>query len=158
MPEEGWLYRYFNRDWAALRFQPLAFLFLWLGTWHVLWTDNYPPIELSQVIGAWAYGGWIGLSLGSPVLLGAAYLAMRSNRYAKYVGLWLRLAADFGQAVAVGVFLAAWIVQRGAGENDYRLYLFFTAVSVLVFLVVMVVRDVWQLVVVERLATRLEAT
>ena len=135
----------------------MAFLFLWLGTWHVLWTDNYPPIELSQVIGPWAFGGWIGLSLVSPPLLCAAYLAVHSrNGYAKYVGLWLRLAADFGQAVAVAVFLAAWIVQRGAGVNDYRLYLFFIAASVQAFLVVMVVRDVWQLVVVERLATRLE--
>lgn len=151
-----WLYRQFSTDWAPLRFQPILFLVCWLGTIHVWATDN-PPIGFAESLGHWGWPMWLTLSLSAPVMLAAAYAAVYlGSGYVRYMGLWLRLGANLGQLAALSAFLATFISQRGI-SNDYRLYFLFLAAGIVVFLVLMIVRDVWQLALTERIAARIRS-
>lgn len=106
---------------------------------------------------------WVGLSLACPpMLLVAHQLIKKYPGRLRYFGLWLRLAADIGQLAAV---LAFWILLITSTPNALidldpntatEYYALKIWLAVIVFMVLLVIRDVWKIALTERVANKLE--
>lgn len=157
-----WLARQFSTDWTPLRFQPILFLSCWIGTWLAWLVETSDAgARLSDgfaaALGPWGWPAWLALSLSTPIMLVAAYACVYAGSgYTRYMGFWLRLGADAGQLAAVVAFLVTFADQRGV-TNDYRVYFVTLSIGIVAFLLVMVIRDVWQLLLAERIASELRA-
>lgn len=156
----AWFIRQFSTDWTPLRFQPILFLAAWGGTWGVFLAD-FPEkdelaVGLTESLGEWGWHGWLALSFTAPVMLMLAYsFVYLGSGYLRYFGFWFRLGADCAQLAAISAFLMAQGSWYRGVDNDYRVYFLSLCIAVLAFLVIMVIRDVWQLMLTERIASRL---
>lgn len=149
--------RVFTHDsWHRVAYQPVLFTFLWGAAIRVAVSDQ-PGIPIDAVVSAGADEIWLTLSLVCPPLAFLSWFLILKSRLprASLIGLWLRLAADMGQFVAllvfhiVSLFLA---VQRNAEIQVYYRYL---TGATLVFVFLLALRDIWSLLLTERLATRI---
>jgi len=147
-----------NSAWHTVPFAPILYLFLWGAVLRIVWDDSVPaPFE--QTLTRPAETAWITLGLVSPVAaLAAWWLIMRSTwKRSSLVGLWLRLAANVGMVTAVTSFhIADGLRSWRMGEDAADFYSRYIAAGVMVFLFLALLRDVWALVLTDRLAKQLE--
>lgn len=150
----AWATRMFAADWPTVRFQPVLFLFSFISTLHVILTDNI-PIGFDDALGGLSFTAWAVLGVTSPPLLLVAWLCIRfGTRYTRLLGFWARLVADAGMTTTIVTFLITFVTQRGL-DNDYRLYGLFLFAAVTVFMVMMIGRDIWHLILINKVANRL---
>lgn len=153
------LNRYFSINWRILPFQPILFFFIFLAALIISIDDTSAPLWVTDPV----FVMWVGLSLACPpMLLVAHYLIKKFPGRPRYFGLWLRLAADIGQLAAVTAF---WILLVTTSPNALidldpstatEFYALKIWLAVIVFMVFLVIRDVWKIVLTERIANRLE--
>lgn len=130
--------------WHRVAFQPLLYLILWGAALRIVITDNV-PIPFAEELSRVAEHAWAVLSLICPPLaLLAWWLMMRSTAAgAALAGLRIRLAADFGQFVAILVYHLATVFHAGAiGLSETNLYARYIVVASMLFVAGLVVRDI----------------
>lgn len=95
--------------------------------------------------------------LGCPPLFVLAWwLIARSGRLT-LAGMWLRLAADLGILTALVTWHVATVAGRIPTHTESRIVSRYIVGATLVFVVALVIRDIWDLVKVERLAYDIRA-
>lgn len=142
---------YFASSWAAIRFQPILYLFMF-GAAVRLRHKGTEPAVFEMVLRRDVYDTWLALAIFSPMVALAAWVMIekRSGRW-RFLGMWMRLAADIG---AVTVMLSYHAVsafsQRQAGET--QIFARYMIGAILIFVCALMIRDIWTLIVTERLA------
>lgn len=141
-----------RRSWWVLPLQPIfAVTMLVAGVVAAI-----PGIDFDTFhdrLGAVAGHGWLTLGVMCPLMTLLSYwLILRHPGRRRYLGFWLRLGGDLGQFVVVAAFAMLHVSDTGSDEDVYVAVWFG---GVLVALLMMVVRDVWELVLTERLAARI---
>ena len=140
-------------DWRKIAFQPMLYFFLWLGALTLLIFGGFFTDQPTFIYHSSLFWTWGGLSLFCPPLaLVSLHLVTSPSGRKKYFGLWVRLAADVGQFVALVVYLA----QRFR-VDDIHIYGQFSVVSCAVFVGHLVGRDVSRIISVEQLASKIES-
>ena len=141
----GWTAR-FTESWGALPAVPILYGTLLLGAIQVSVFDPIPGGPDDIATEWWASLSWRILSIMSPVLAFIAWwLINRRSGQTRLFGLWLRLAGDLGR----------WLEDRGE-YDDPRIYFTYALTGVLIFVGMLVIRDVWILVQVEEITRELE--
>ena len=139
--------------WHRVPFQPILYFFLWAATIRIVVVDDVIPIPFKEELGESAETTWNILSLICPPLsLLSFWLMFRSLLpRAALAGLWVRLAADVGQFVSLLTFHIANALATGWGDES-AIYSRYINGAVLAFVLLLVVRDVWALLITDRLA------
>lgn len=144
--------------WHRVPFQPLLYLMIWGAATRIAWDESVPaPFE--QTLSPGAELAWVLLVLlCPPISLAAWWLIMRSSwPRSSLIGFWLRLGSDVGIAVALFTFhiadgLDRW---RAGGEDPADFFSRYITAAALCFMVLVVVRDVWALLLTGRVARSL---
>lgn len=143
--------RYFTqRPWPVISFSPILYLFVF-GSIVRLWVTLGEPPPFEKAIGPGSYGIWLAMGAVSPIMaLIALVLVERKQGIWRYQGMWLRLGADIGM---FSVLLAYHIsVSLYVPLTEVRIFTRYIIGAVLVFTLGLIVRDIWTLVVTERIA------
>lgn len=120
---------------------------------------NSRPIQFESLGGHWVYHAWTLIGVTAPPLAGLAWwLRCKCQDWKKssYWGMWLGFSADVLMfSVLLTFHLAGLICSQCAGleETIFRRYLTAFAMT---YVLLHVVRDVWQLVFNERVASSLQ--
>ena len=135
-------------------FEPMLYLALWLSAVIIIIVGdiwNVPPVLADTDSGA-HFLAWSLLSLICPPLaLIASRIIGSAGAAWAYRGMWLRLAADSGQAGG----LAAYTLLR-LEVGDFHVLPVATMLACLLFVVHLVFRDVGALINVERVTRQVE--
>lgn len=143
---------YFAMNWARIPFQPILYTFLFIGALLVIGFDvDYPAFEDTPHV----FWQWIILSVICPPLSLASWILIKWHPgRPRYVGFWIRAGSDVGQLFSVTAFIAAISPQIDYVASELYAAEIFSAVWW--FILILVIRDVWKIVVTERVATVLE--
>jgi hypothetical protein len=148
----GWANR-FSDTWGSLPAVPVLYFFMFLGTVQIIATST--P---GQVLHApyWVSMLWRGSALCSPMLVVLAwYLVTHRAGRQRLFGLWMRFAGDFGQAIALAVFLTMRLAYTPV-HDDAHIFLMYIVGGVFTFVTMLVIRDVWILRRVQEIAAYIE--
>jgi hypothetical protein len=140
--------------WHRVPFQPVLYLFLWGAALRIVW-DEQVPAPFQQTLSTEAENLWIGLGLVCPILSALAWWLIMHAGFCRssLIGLWLRLAADIGMLTAIFVFhIADGLDSRLFGEQPAEFYSRYITAATLVFVFLVIVRDIWALTLTSRLA------
>lgn len=149
----GWADR-FTDTWGALPAEPILYFFMLTGLLQIIITPR--AVSQSTLTPIWISDLWRISGLVSPLLCVLAwYLVNKRTGRARLMGLWVRFAGDFGQAIALAVFLVIRSTSFPV-DDDAHVYLMHIVAGVLFFVCMLVLRDVWILVKVEEIAAHLE--
>lgn len=131
---------YYDRDWRPVLFQPILALFVFaVGIRLAIWTA--PPPPFAAVLGYDFYEAWLTLAIGCPLAMAAAWAMIRSSGRAGVFGRGLRLAADIGLFT---VLLSYHVVSAQTGVlTESRVFVRYVFAAVLVFVLELIVRDLW---------------
>lgn len=143
--------RFFTaRSWQVIPFSPILYFFVF-GAVVRLWTSPGEPPPFERAIGPGSYGVWLTMGVMSPIMaLIALVMVERKRGIWRYQGMWLRLGADIGM---FSVLLAYHIsVVAFISPTEVRMFARYLVAAILVFILGLIVRDVWTLVVTERVA------
>jgi hypothetical protein len=130
-------------------FQPILFACLFLGTLLGMLTAlpeelNYPLYLI------WLLGSLVAL----PTYFVSLWMIVARPGQPRYVGYWLRFIADVAQGASMVCFII-WGTQlaRGLPEIPFiTVYLSWILFAVVIFMALLVVRDVYRLIMEGRLA------
>lgn len=148
-------HRVFSHDsWHRVPFQPVLYFFLWGATVRVFITERNAPIRF-ELLTVYAERTWLALGLLCPPLTLLAWWLIRrcQKHWSTLVGMWMRMIGDLGQFIVLVVYhilMVAYphIIEVPDGEIFFR----YLTGSCLVFVFLLFVRDVWALVLTERVA------
>lgn len=143
---------YFALNWARVPFQPILYTFLLLGALLIVLFDiDYPAFVHNSRL----FIQWIALSVLMPPLALLSWILIKFHPgRPRYLGFWLRAAADVGQIASVSAFIAVVSQQIDPIASEIYAAQIFSAVWW--FLLVLVIRDIWKIVLTERVATAIE--
>lgn len=147
----NWGNEFFAVNWRWIPFQPVLFLFSFLGALLVIGLDlDHPTFPNSLTF--WL---WITLSLICPPM---AFIAFRMIEHhpgrPRYIGLWVRFGSDIGQFASLTAFLT--VVSQNIDLVAAEIYAAEMLAAIWWFLILLIVRDSWKLVLTERVAVALE--
>lgn len=142
-----------DHGWHRVSYQPVLYLFVWGAALRVAITSD-TPIPFDVVFSPYVETAWVPLGLICPPLAFLAWWLMghkcRLPRSA-LAGLWLRLAADAGQFAVLQIFfIVSFAVDPHSDES--HVYSAYILASAMLFMLIVLVRDVWSLVMTEKLA------
>lgn len=147
-----------DNGWHRVAFQPVLFLFLWGAVIRMVVSDRLPPVPLDSVFNGYVEGMWVALGLACPPLALLAWcLIAHCSRWHRstLAGMWLRLGADLGMGALLVIFhIVAVSAELTAGESG--IYMRYIMGAILFFTVMLVLRDVWSLMMTEKLAGVME--
>lgn len=145
--------------WCRVPFQPILAVVLWASALRIIITDGLPPYRVNILIGEPGEHIWAGTAVAAPLMLGSAWWLIRKCRWQKstLAGMWIRFGADVAMfAVLLTYHLANVLTMPHELRQETVLSRYLTA-AILVFQMLVIVRDVWALILVERLAKTIEA-
>ncbi|AYB70692.1 hypothetical protein SEA_JOIEB_60 [Mycobacterium phage JoieB] len=147
-----WSNEYFATNWARVPFQPVLYMFLFLGALLVVSFDlDYPAFEEHSVV----FWQWIALSLICPPMALSSWILIRWHPgRPRYVGFWVRLGADAGQLASLSCFLT--VISQDIDYIASELYAAEIFSAVWWFVIILVIRDIWKLAITERLAAAID--
>jgi hypothetical protein len=149
----GWAER-FADTWGALPAEPILYFFMLTATLQIILTPR-PATGAPSATPVWVSDLWRTTGLIAPALcLIAWYMINKRAGRARLAGLWVRFAGDFSQAIALSIFLVLRIANTPV-DDDAHVYLMHVVTGVLVFVAMLVMRDVWILLKVEEIAMHL---
>lgn len=149
----GWADR-FTDTWGALPAEPILYFFMLTGLIQIIAT---PKASTGQITDTpiWVSDTWRISGLVAPLLcILAWYLVNKRTGRQRLFGLWVRFAGDFGQAIALTVFLIIRSTNVPV-DDDAHVYLMHLLTGVLAFVVMLVLRDVWILLKIEEISAHL---
>lgn len=141
--------RYFAIDWRIVPFQPILYLCLFVGAVlvHTVSTDH-PSFTGSTFF--W----WVTLSTICPPLAFSSWVLIHwFPGKPRYFGYWMRFAADFGQFCSLSAFLTA--ISATINPIAAELYASEIFAAAWLFIVLLLIRDAWKLVLNEQIAGRI---
>ena len=137
-------------QWPVIRYQPILFLFLWIGTFHVVLPGG--GNASINALGGIAWVIWLVTGFACPpLLLLSWWLIDKQQGRWRYRGMWIRLSADMGELGVIFTFLWARLLSNDP-PNDARVYGWIAITSMAVFMVFLVGRDIVMLSTVEHIA------
>ncbi len=158
----GNLSAWFGVPWRFVPAQAVLFVFVWIAGVHVIATPNNEQIGFLEAgLSSRVYIAWNILILVSPCLVAISYMLIRYSRgHFRVAGFWVRLGGDFGVMSALSALIWTRIAVLTATPDDRvgdsPLFSLISLSGVTVFTAMLIVRDIGAIVLLERLATRLE--
>ena len=144
---------FFSSPWRVIPFQPILYFFLW-GAAVRLWANQSAPPNFDEVIAHGFYGVWLSMGIVGPVLaLVSWYLIRKRTGRWRFLGMWARLAADITVSVVILAFHVVNVSTRSPTES--RIFSRYLLGASLLFVLILIVRDLAALVLTERLAGRI---
>ena len=141
-------------SWPAVRFQPILYFFLF-GAALRLWREPSAPLNFDQVITPGFYEVWLGIGVGAPILsLLAWWLIHKRSGRARYVGMWTRTSAD----LLVFVYLLSFHIVsalHSVNPSESKIFTRYILGAAITFVITLIGRDVWALMITERIAWRI---
>jgi len=143
----------FDQTWVIIPSQPILNVFIFLGTLMVILVDA-PPISFEALmIGPWVFVAWCAMGTASPVGTAIAHhLIYRHQKKTRLFGFWLRAGSDIMMLLALTAYLVAKFLSP---FDDASVYSTSILIGVWIIQTLLVVRDLWALVLIERTASRL---
>lgn len=142
---------FFNTNWRLVPFQPILFFVLWCVTIRIVISDKYEPIHF-EALGGLAYGTWAVIGMVAPVMvLISWFLIYKKEGKPRVVGMILRTGGDTAMLMAVLAFHLADMFETGP-FTEADIYERYIVASVLLFLLFIVIRDLWSLHINEKKA------
>lgn len=143
----------FDQTWVIIPSQPILNSFIFFGTLLVILVDAPPIYFEGLMIGHWVFIAWCAMGIASPIGTAIAHhLIYRYQKRTRLFGFWLRAGSDIMTLLA----LTAYIVARFLSPfDDASVYSISILIGVWVIQTLLVVRDLWALVLIERTASRL---
>ena len=156
-----WGARAFTADpWHRVAYQPILYLFLW-GAAARVWLDNDEPAIPFNVLASGVDHIWLFLSLFCPPLALLSWLLITGRvvrwRKGALAGLWTRLGADVGEFAALLTYHVVTLRAAVMREAEVQVYFRYITGATVLFVAALVVRDVWSIVAVERIAADMRA-
>ena len=150
-----WGNTFFDRPWRLLAFQPVLYFFIW-GSAIRLTIDQDPPPNFAVTIAPGFYDVWLTLGAICPLIaLLSWFLIQKCSGRKRFLGMWFRLSADLGILTTLFTYHIVNVFNDAPSES--RIYGRYLQGAILIFTIGLVVRDVWTLVIVERLAGRIHS-
>lgn len=150
----GWTGQ-FADSWGTLPAVPVLYTAMLLGTLHITVARHGTVVgEISTP--AWVSDVWRVSGFISTLLVVAAwYLVTHHPGKPRLFGLWLRLIGDFGEAIALSVFLLIRL-HYAPIDDDAHVFLMYIVGGVFTLVCMLLVRDAWILLRVQEIAARLQ--
>ena len=148
----GWELRVLTENWIPIRFQPVLFFFFAVAIIHVL-VFRLPPTSFIELVGPVFTWMWIVLALVAPPLLLTAWCLIRRGGRRAFLGYWLRLSADLAQLCSFTAYFSALLQDPEPEPED--LYAVIVLSATVVFLVLLVLRDVVKVGLLEKISIHL---
>lgn len=144
---------YFNSGlWPAVRFQPTLYLFIWAASVRLAISQAEPP--QFDVIAHNFYVVWLVLGIGGPVLsLLSWWLIEKRRAHWRYAGMWLRLSADIQVFTVMFSYHLVHVLDQNPSEA--KVFGRYISAAAMAFVLMLIIRDVWTLVVTERVAVQI---
>lgn len=147
-----WAANQSRRSWWLLPLQPVFALTVLIGGIVAAW----PGMEFATFhdrLGVAAAHGWLALGIITPLMtLSSYWMILRRSGKTRYLGFWTRLGGDLGQFFVLAVFALLHASDTGSEED---IYVTVGLGGALLALLMMIARDVWELVWTEIVAGRL---
>ena len=145
---------YFSSSWAPIRFQPILYFFMF-GAGIRLLHKGTEPHTFEEVLRSDLYGAWLGMVILAPVvaLLSWVMIEKLSGRW-RFIGMWLRLTSSIGSLTVLTVYHAVIAFHQG-DTGETQIFSRYMIGSILIFVCSLLIRDIWTLVITERLAGRI---
>ena len=137
---------YFDEGWRTIPFQPVLYLFLWGATFR-LWIEPSTPLAFEEVLGNTSfYGIWLAIGIACPpmALLSWFLIQMVSGAW-RLRGMWFRFAADIGVFVMILSYHITVVIVNPSNES--RIFSRYVVAAAMVFVLGLIVRDAWALVI-----------
>jgi len=153
----AWGNRVFSEnDWHRVAFQPVLYLFMWAAIVRVIVTQA-EPIRF-DAISPWLYGVWAAGGIVCAPLAGVAwYLIVKSRwRFGSLFGCYLRLGADVGMLLTLLAFHLVRVMCHQCHNLEENIFSRYMIASLLMFLLSLVVRDLWAIVSITVIAKRID--
>lgn len=155
----AWINKYFiGKQWPLVPFQPILYLFIFSAAVR-LWIDpDTPPafggIVVDEANADHFYDMWLLIGIMGPILsLVSWFMIAKGSGKTRFVGLWARFASDIMVATTITAYhITAAIVDN---DSESRVYARYVQGGVLFFVLCLIVRDVWTLILTERIAGRI---
>lgn len=140
-----------HKPWPIVPFQPVLFLFLWAASIRLL-LSNRPPPDFTHIAGGPGfYNLWLGMGIIGPMMaLASWFLVKKRSGRTRFIGMWVRLGGDIVTFTSVLTYHVSLALEYWGTEE--RIYARYAQGAVLVFMMSLIVRDIWMLILVERLA------
>ena len=134
--------RYYDRDWRMVWFQPILSLFIFGCSLRLALTYSVPEPDFRSVLGFDFYHLWLLLGMLCPMLGLTAWWMIRLGGRAGVIGRGVRLGGDIG---LLTVLLAYHAVSSRVdfATNEDRIFSQYVVAAVMVFVVELIVRDMW---------------
>ena len=143
----AWADEYYDKDWRTIWFQPILCLMIFGVSIRLLLSPLDPP-PFKEVLAADIYYGWLMMGVVSPTLVGVAWLLIRAGGRAGVMGRSVRLGADIGM---FAMLLSFHIVTAKTGIlTEARIFSRYILAAVMIFMLEVIVRDLWAIRLAER--------
>lgn len=147
------LNQFFFKDWRIMAYQPVLYLFIF-GASIRLWHNETEPPNFKEAIADHSYGLWLVLGVFGPIISLISWFMIKipSGR-STFVGMWVRLAAD------IGVFtnILSYHLVTLDGKTEEMIFSRYILGSTLLFVFLLIVRDLWTIYVMEKLAGQINS-
>ena len=136
--------RYYDQDWRMVWFQPILSLFIFGCSIRLALTYSVPAPDFRSVLGFDFYHIWLGLGMLCPVMGLTAWAMIRVGGRAGVIGRGVRLGGDIG---LLTVLLSYHAVSSRVdfATNEDRIFSRYVVAAVMVFVVELIVRDMWSI-------------
>lgn len=157
VPVPRWIRRidtYFGQDgWSLIAFQPILYFFV-CGAAIRLWANTSDvPLNFDDVVVCGFYPVWIAMGALGPIqALLSWYLIQKCRGTATFIGMWVRLGADIQVFTVILTYHIQATMRAGTESMIFSRYM---VGACMLFVIGLVIRDIWVLVITERLAKRI---
>ena len=137
-------------------FQPILLFFMWGATVRLAVSDSPPPRfeKVSNFI--WFYDMWLAMGIFYPMLaLASWWMIEKCSGKVRFLGMWARLTSNIGLVTVMISFHLADVLRDKPDISESHIFSRYIMASALCFLCLLVVRDIWTLVLAEKLAKRI---
>lgn len=144
---------YYDRDWRIVWFQPALYLFMFGVSIRLI---TFPGAQLSFAnlnLPHSFYDAWLTMGLACPVMALISAFLIHAGGRARVFGFGSRLAADIGMFTFLLSYHLAVIFTNPVTES--RLVSRYVVAAAMVFMLEVILRDVWAIRINEKRTARI---
>lgn len=147
------LNKYFAKSWRIMAYQPVLYAFIFAASVR-LWLNKTPPPKFDYISRGF-YDVWLLLGICSPIVALIAWLCIEKRTgSAVFIGMWVRLAADIGMLTNLLSYHLATIRD---GRSEATIFSRYLMGAIMVFVLSLIVRDIWAIYIMEKLAGQIDS-
>ena len=143
---------FFNIDWRVIPFQPVLYTFLLGASLRLTINKTTPPNF--DLIAKDFYHIWLGMGIVGPLLgLWSWFWVIKRSGLKRFIGMWLRFASDI---TVLTMLLSYHVVTVHTNPiTESRIFARYIVGAATMFVIILIIRDIWTLVITEKLAGRI---